>query len=191
MKPAAGRIRLKPWSPPMSDEPQRIYGLLAEFESPEAIVEAAHAAHGAGFERVEAYTPFPIRELPEKLGVPRSRVPLIVLCGAIVGGSTGFAMQYYANVFSYVLDIGGKPPNSWPAFIPITFELTVLGAAFCAVFGMLALCNLPQPYHPLFNVERFAAATHDRFFLCIEAADPKFDLIACRIFLESLAPASV
>lgn len=172
----------------MSDE-RRLYGLLAEFDSPEAIVAAAEAAHKAGFEKVEAYTPFPISELPRVLGHQKSRVPLIVLIGAILGGCTAFFGMEYANVYSYVLNIGGKPPNSWPAYIPITFELSVLGAATFAVFGMFALNKLPQPYHPLFNVERFAAASHDKFFLCIEAQDAKFE--QSRSFFEHLNPLSI
>lgn len=171
----------------MSDE-RKLYGLLAEFESPETVIVAAKAAKQAGFAKVEAYTPFPVSELPIILGCPKTRVPLIVLVGAILGAVTAFGGMYYANVWSYVLNIGGRPPNSWPAFIPITFELAVLGAATFAFFGLFALCGLPQLYHPLFNVERFAAASHDKFFLCIEASDPKFDLDHARRFLESLNP---
>jgi hypothetical protein len=168
-----------------------IYGLLAEFHTPEELVRAAAKMHEAGYTRSEAYSPFPVHGLSEALGFTRSKVPLMVLIGGLCGGLGGFFMQVFACVWSYPLDIAGKPLYSWPAFIPITFEMTVLGAAGTAVLGMLALNGLPQPYHPLFNVSNFDLASRDKFFVCIEARDKKFDLVETRKFLESLNPSAV
>jgi hypothetical protein len=174
----------------MNPRPQH-YGLLAEFDKPEDLVNAARQAHAAGYRRLDAYTPFPIEEVAHALGFHRTRMPLVVLVGGIVGGLSGYFMQYYTAVYDYPLNVGGRPLHSWPSFIPITFEMTVLIAALSAVLGMLALNGLPMPHHPLFNDPRFAAATRDRFFLCIEAADPQFDLVGTRTFLEGLHPRAV
>jgi len=168
-----------------------IYGLLAEFDDAQALVAATHQAHHEGYRRMDAYSPFPIEELHEALGAGPSRLPLIVLIGGIVGCIGGYLLQYWSGALAYPLNIGGKPFNSWPMFIPVTFECTILAAALSAVFGMLALNGLPMPYHPVFNVPRFALASRSRFFLCIEARDPRFDLENTRRFLETLGPREV
>ena len=168
-----------------------LYGLMAEFDKPTDVVEAARATYDAGYRRINAYSPYPIEELAEAIGFHRTRLPLIVLIGGIIGGLVGYGLQYYVAVIDYPLNVGGRPYHSWPSFIPITFEMTVLFAALSAVFGMLALNKLPQPYHPVFNAERFALASRDRFFLVIEASDPKFDHDAAMSFLKSLNPKEV
>jgi hypothetical protein len=167
------------------------YGLIAEFEDPTALVSATHRAYQAGYRRMDAYSPFPIEELTEALGTPHSRLPLIVLIGGLCGCIGGYALQYWVATMAYPLNVGGKPFHSWPAFIPITFECTILVAALSAVFGMLALNGLPMPYHPVFNVSRFALASRNRFFLCIESTDPQFDAGETRRFLHTLNPREV
>ncbi len=168
-----------------------IYGLLAEFDDPKALVEAAHKTSAAGYRCTDAYSPFPIEELHEALGHPHTKLPLLVLLGGIFGGLGGYMLEYWVSVIAYPINVGGKPFHSWPAFIPVTFECTVLGAALTATFAMFALNGLPMPYHPVFNVPQFATASRNKFFLCIEARDPKFDLNETRRFLESLNPQEV
>jgi hypothetical protein len=168
-----------------------LYGLLAEFETPTELVRAAEAAYAAGYRKMDTYTPYPIEEAAEAIGFHKNRVPLIVLLGGLLGGASGYALQYWINVISYPLNIGGRPWHSWPAFIVPTFEMTVLFAGLSGVFGMFALNGLPMPYHPLFNVDRFGASARDRFFLCIEAADPKFDLIETQEFMLKFKPLSL
>jgi Alternative complex III, ActD subunit len=169
----------------------RYYGLMAEFDSPTAIVAATRRAYREGYRRMDTYTPFPVEGLAEELHFHRTRVPLVVLLGGLTGCLGGFFLQYWIAAIYWPLNIAGKPLNSWPMFIPVTFELTVLAAALSAVLGMLALNGLPHPHHPVFNVPRFALASQDRFFLCIEASDPRFDRAATRDFLESLSPREV
>ena len=164
---------------------------MAEFDNPDNLLAAAHRAYAAGYRKIDAYSPFPIHGLAEAIGFHRNRLPMVVLIAGIIGGVGGFALQYYASVIDYPLNIGGRPLNSWPAFIPVTFETTILIAAFAAVLGMLGLNGLPRPHHPVFNVSRFERATRDRFFLCIEASDPQFDLEETKRFLESLKPYEV
>src|SRR5712692_8445415 len=168
-----------------------IYGLLAEFDTPAGLVAAAERARKEGYRCMDAYAPFPVEGLAEALKFHHTRVPLLTLIGGIVGGLAGYFMQYWIAAINYPLNIGGRPLHSWPAFIPITFELTVLGAALTAFFGSLALSGLPKPYHPMFNLPEFERASQDRFFLCIEAADARFDMRETRAFLESLKPLMV
>jgi hypothetical protein len=164
-----------------------LYGLMAEFDSPTAVVAAARQAHSAGYRRMNAYSPFPIEELSEAIGFHRNSLPLIVLIGGIIGGLAGYLLLYWTSAIEYPINVAGRPLHSWPAFIPITFECTILGAALSAVFGMLALNKLPMPYHPVFNAPRFELASRTHFFLCIESKDPKFDAKETRQFLESLS----
>ena len=172
-------------------EKTAIYGLMAEFDNPEALLIAARRAFTGGFRRMDAYSPFPVDGLAEALGFHRTRVPLIVLIGGVLGCLGGFYLQYWISVIDYPLNVGGRPLNSWPSFIPVTFELTILIAALSAFFAVLALNGLPMPYHPVFNVERFELATRNRFFLCIESTDPKFDPQETRKFLEAIGSQGV
>jgi hypothetical protein len=167
-----------------------VYGLLAEFREARELVEAVRASRSAGYTVLEAYTPLPLHELPQAFGY-KNRLPWIVLAGGIIGAITGYGMQYYVHAIDYPLDIGGRPPNSWPPFIVVTFEMTILFAALAAVLGMLALNGLPQPYHPVFNVPDFQLASNDRFFLMILSRDPRFDPTATRRLLESVSSAPV
>jgi Protein of unknown function (DUF3341) len=169
----------------------RIYGLMAEFEDATALVAATERAHEAGYKRMDAYSPFPIEELHHAMGSPQSRLPLIVLIGGIVGCLGGFFLQYWASAMAYPINVGGRPLNSWPAFIPVTFECTILVAALSAVLGMLGLNGLPTPYHPVFNVERFALASRNRFFLVIESRDRRFRVEDTREFLVTLNPRDI
>jgi len=168
-----------------------IYGIMAEFDSATTLVEAARKTHDAGYRKIDAYSPFPVEELAEAIGFHTNRVALVTLIGAIVGGLSGYFMQYWMNGVNYPVMVGGKPPHSWPAFIPITFEMTILFGGISAVLGMLALNGLPMPYHPVFNVPRFAMATKDRFFLIVFSTDPKYNPATTRAFLESLQPRSI
>lgn len=159
---------------------------MAEFATPEELLAATRQTRATGYKKIDAFSPMPIEGLAEEVGFHRTALPAIVLGGGIFGCLAGFGMQFYANVISLPWNIGGRPHNSWPAFIPITFELTVLGAALSAVFGMLALNGLPMPYHPVFNVPEFERASQDRFFLMVRSDDKQFDAVKTRGFLESL-----
>jgi len=168
-----------------------VHGLMAEFASPVALVAAAEKARLAGYKKMDAYTPIPIEELEEALGLKRTRLPILVFLGGLMGGLGGFGLEYWTQVYAYPLNVGARPFNSWPQFIPVTFETTVLGAALTCFIGMWALNKLPQPYHPVFNVPAFDRASQDRFFLCIESTDPRFNAQGTRAFLESLHPVGV
>jgi len=168
-----------------------LHGVMAEFDDPQALLAATERAFEAGYRRMDAYSPYPIEELHHALGAPATRLPLIVLCGGLLGGGGGLLLQYWVSAIAYPINVGGRPYFSWPAFVPVTFECTILGAVIAAVLGMLALNKLPVPYHPVFNVARVALASRNRFFLCIEAKDPKFSLEDTRKFLETLNPREV
>ena len=167
-----------------------VYGLVAEFATDAELMRAAEKAFERGYRKMDGYAPFPMEGLAEALG-KKNRLPLLVLLAGILGGMSAYFMQWFANVISYPINIGGRPLHSWPAFIPITFELAVLGAALTAFFGALALSGLPKPYHPMFNLPEFERASQDRFFLCIEADDARYDERETRAFLESLNPLMV
>ena len=168
-----------------------LHGLMAEFRSSTDLVRGAERAYAAGYRRMDGYSPFPIEPLWEAIGHHRSRVPLLVLIGALGGCIGGYALQYWVSAIEYPLNVGGRPYHSWPAFIPVTFECTILVGGLVAVIGMLALNGLPMPYHPVFNVKQFERASRDGFFLCIEARDRIFDADATRAFLTSLDPVGV
>jgi hypothetical protein len=170
---------------------QPYYGLMAEFETPEDLLAAAERAFEAGYRRLDAYTPYPVDGLAEALHKTDARLPLIVLGGGVAGGLLGYGLQYYASVIYYPLNVGGRPLHSWPAFIPVTFELIILFAAFAAVIGMFLLNGLPEPYHPVFNVPGFERASRDSFFLAIETSDTRFNIDETRRFLEALGPVAV
>jgi hypothetical protein len=170
---------------------QDLYGVMAEFDSPTALVRAASKAREAGYRQMDAYSPFPIEELHHALGLPRTKLPWIVLGGGLAGLIVGYGLQYWMSAIAYPLNVGGRPFHSWPAFIVPAFETTILFSALAAVLGMLVLNGLPQPYHPVFNARRFVMASRDRFYLCIEARDPLFDAAETRKFLEALEPREV
>jgi hypothetical protein len=168
-----------------------VFGLIAEFETPEAVVAAAERSFAAGYRQMEAYSPMPVDGLSEALGFRKNRVAMLVLLGGLAGGLGAFAMQYYSAVIHYPINIGGRPYNSWPSFMPVCFELTVLLAAFSAVFGMILLNGLPRLHHPVFNAPGFERASQDRFFLLIMSRDPKYDPQGTREFLAGLNPKDV
>ena len=176
----------------MNQEPSSPwYGLLAEFERPEDLLAAAESASEAGYSKMDAYSPLPIHGLAAAVGFPRTNLSYIVFACGVLGAIAGYSLQYWIHVIDYPLNIGGRPLHGGPSFIPVTFELTILFAALGAVFGMLGLNKLPMPYHPVFNAPNFDRASQDRFFLCIEAEDPQFDLAKTHAFLEGLNPQEV
>jgi hypothetical protein len=168
-----------------------VYGLMAEFETPTDILVAAKKAYAEGYRKMDAYSPQPVHGLSEAIGFEKNRVALVCLIGGLLGLATAYGLQYWVNLIAYPVNIAGRPLHSWPSFIIVTFELTILFGGLAAAIGMLALNGLPMPYHPVFNVPQFAFASRDRFFLCIEAVDPKFDMRETRGFLESLGPHSI
>ncbi|MGL6097624.1 MAG: DUF3341 domain-containing protein [Fimbriiglobus sp.] len=168
-----------------------LYGVMAEYTTGDALIAATRAAREAGYTRMDGYSPYPIGEVADELGFPRSEIGAIVFTGGLCGSVIGFLMMTWASTYDYPINIGGKPFWSWPQFIPVTWELLVLTGCLSGLFGLLALCNFPQPYHPVFNVPQFVRATRDRFFLVIESADPKFDLPAVKTFLATTTPESI
>lgn len=172
-------------------EAPKVYGMIAEFESPDLLLEAAEKARSAGYKKMEGYSPFPVHGLAEVIGCNDNRIPWIIFAGGIAGAVAGMALQYYVAVIDYPLNVGGRPKFSWPHFVPVTFEATVLLAAFGAVFGMFALNGLPRPHHPVFNAPAFLRASQDRFFLAIEFEDPLYDSLETKKFLDALEPISV
>ena len=172
----------------MSD---KIYGLIAEFRTGDALLAAAKRARDDGYRALEAYAPYPVEGIAEAVGFRGNRVPLITLLGGIIGGLGGYFLQWYSAVIDYPINVGGRPLHSWPSFIPATFELTILGAALAAVFGMLTANGLPRLHHPIFNAPDFEQATRSRFFLCLPVRDPHFDAQRSKSFLQSLQPLSV
>ncbi|HEX7636312.1 MAG TPA: DUF3341 domain-containing protein [Noviherbaspirillum sp.] len=169
----------------------KIYGLIAEFRTGDALLQAARRAREDGYRDLEAYAPYPVEGLAEAVGFKGSRMPLMTLLGGIAGGLGGYFLQWYSAAIDYPINVGGRPLHSWPSFIPPTFELTILGAALAAVFGMLAANGLPRLRHPVFNAPDFEQATRNRFFLCLPARDPRFDERRSKTFLQALQPLSV
>jgi hypothetical protein len=172
--------------PEIEYEEPALFGLMAEFEEHEQLLAAARRAYAEGYRRMDAYSPFPVEGLAEAVGHENSAIPLFTLAGGIIGGLGAYFMQWYAMAKLYPINVGGRPLNSWPNFIPVTFELTVLIASVSAFLGVFILNRLPEPHHPVFNVPEFDRASSDRFFLCIEADDPKFEVVETRKFLENL-----
>jgi hypothetical protein len=168
-----------------------VYGLMAEFDSPQELVDAAHKTHGAGYKEMDAFSPFPVEGLAEAIGFHKNYVSLVVLIGGIIGGLSGYLLQYYVAVISYPVNVGGRPLHSWPSFIIVTFELTILFGGLSAAIGMLVLNGLPMPYHPVFNVPAFAKASENKFFLVVFSSDPKYDAARTREFLKGLAPRAI
>jgi hypothetical protein len=168
-----------------------VYGIIAEYDTPEQVLAAAKAAHTAGYQRMDAYTPHPVEGLDDALGMQPTRLGFVVLAMGLVGMVTGYFMQWYSMNIFYPLNIGGRPLHDWPTYVVITFEITVLLSAFTAGLFMLARNGLPRPYHPVFNTPGFERATRDGYYLCIESEDPKFDLGRVRSFLQGTTPVSV
>ena len=169
-----------------TDDRRFVYGVIAEFENADAVIEAARRAYDAGYRKMDAYTPFPVEGLSEALGFRDHYVPWIMFAGGALGGLGGFALLTWTTMVAYPMNIGGRPLFAWPSFIPITFEMTVLVAAISGVVGMFMLNKLPMPYHPVFEAPHFELASSSRFFLCIESEDPRFDREETRLFMETL-----
>jgi hypothetical protein len=172
-------------------EQHPLHGIMAEFETAAALIHATKEAHKAGYRKMDAYTPYPIEGVYHAMSAAHSKLPWLIFLGGLFGAAVGFGFQFWVSTMAYRLNIGGRPLNTWPAFIPVTFEVTILIAGCTTVFGMLALCGFPQPYHPVFNVARFAKASQDGFFLCLESTDPLFDTEKTTAFLQTLHPTHV
>jgi len=168
-----------------------LHGLMAQFNTPEALLEAGRRARAAGYREMDAYAPMPVEGLADAIGFDSKAVSYFVFAGGLAGACGGFGLMWWITVIAFPHMVAGRPLNSWPAYIPITFECMVLVACFAAVISMMALNGLPQPYHPVFNVPRFAFATRDRFFLIIFSSDAKYDPVETRHFLENLEPRSI
>lgn len=173
------------------EQSESLYGLLAEYADASTLVAASRRVREEGYTVFDAYTPYPVAALDEAMAIQPTRIPMWVLLGALIGGVTAYGMQYYAAVIDYPWNVGGKPLHSWPAFIPITFELAVLGGALFGLIAMIVKNRLPEPYHPLFDVPAFDQASQHAFFLCIEASDPRFDREQTRQFLQALGAKEV
>jgi hypothetical protein len=171
-------------------DPQ-VYGLMAEFDNVNDAVIAARRTYAAGYRKLDAYSPFPVEELSEAIGFHKNGVALVCLIGGLLGCTAAYTLQWWINTIAYPVNVGGRPLHSWPSFIIVSFEMTILFSGLSAVFGMLALNGLPMPYHPVFNVPRFELASKDRFFLVIFSSDKNYDPVATRLFLEGLSPISV
>lgn len=169
----------------------KVYGMLAEYDNADALIAGIKKAKEAGYTKLDGYSPYAVSGIADALGFIKSEMATVMLCGGICGAICGFLMQYYTNAVDYPFNIGGKPYNSWPMFIPVTYEPGILTTCLAGVFGLLALCGLPKLYNPLFNVPAFERSTIDRFFLFVQANDEKFDLQATREFLLTLNPLSV
>jgi hypothetical protein len=169
----------------------KLYGLIAEFTEPDHLLAAALQAHAEGYRRCDAFTPYHVEGLAEAIGMHRTGVPLVTLICALGGATIGYAMQLYSAAADYPINVGGRPLHSWPAFVPITFELAVLFGAFGTAIGMLLLNGLPRPHHPVFETPFFAERNQSRFYLCIEAADPRFDRMRTEDFLQKQNPAHI
>ena len=178
-------------SPPGPAGSRRLYGLLAEYADDAQLLAAARRVRDGGYTATDAFTPFPLDDLPDALGWRKTRIAAAFLAGGVGGGTLGYLMMWYANVVSYTINVGGRPLNSWPAFIPITFEMTVLGAALTGAFALLVRCGLPRPNHPMFDVDGFDRSGVDRFFLLVEGRDPKFDERAVGDLLDGTEPIRV
>ncbi len=174
---------------PDPDEP-KLYGLLAEFPDADSMVAAVRRVRAEGYTLLDAHSPYPVGEAADAMGFPKSEMGVVMFIGGLTGACAGFFMQYWTNSYGYSLNIGGRPYLSWPSFIPITFEMMVLTASLSGLFGLMAICGLPRLNHPLFNSPRFDRASKDRFFVSVEAADPKFDLAATKALLAGLNPAA-
>ena len=191
MNQAPVAVLERPASPDAAIFPRELYGLMAEFAGHEEVLKAAERAYAEGYREMDAFSPFPVEGLAEALGHHFTAVPLLTLAGGMAGGLGAYFMQWYSMAKLYPLNVGGRPYHSWPSFVPVTFELTILIASLSALLTMLLLNRLPQPHHPVFSVPEFRRASIDRFFLCIEAADPRFDSEKTRTFLESCGPVKV